>query len=74
MHANYADLRTLPPEMKQKMWLYHYQDNVIDAWDEWNEKAITDGFRGFLKTGARFARTYDAQEGGLIGNVIYRNA
>ena len=74
VHANYSDLRTLPPEMKKKMWLYHYQDNVIDEWDTWNEKAIADGFRGFVKTGAVFGRTYNTQEGGFIGNIIYRNA
>lgn len=74
VHANYSDLRTLPTEMKKKMWLYHYQDNVIDEWDTWNEKAIADGFRGFVKTGAVFGRTYESQEGGFVGNIIYRNA
>lgn len=73
VHANYADLKTLPAEMKSKMWLYHYQDNVIDAFDEWNDRAITDGFRGFIKTGAMFSRTYTAQEGGFVGNSIYRS-
>ena len=56
------------------MWLYHYQDNVIDEWDVWNEKVIADGFRGFVKTGAVFGRTYVSQEGGFVGNIIYRNA
>lgn len=71
VHANYIDLRLLPNEIKNKMWLYHYQDNVIDAFDEWNEKAIADGFRGFIKTGAVFENYSDAV-GGTVGNSIHR--
>ena len=74
VHANYTDLKTLPADVKKKMWLYHYQDNVIDSFEEWNQKAIEDGFRGFVKTGAVFGRTYASQEGGFIGNVIHRNS
>ena len=69
VHANYEDLKMLPPELKAKMWLYHYQDNVILDYDTWNTKAITDGFRGFVKTGAVFARSYDKQEGGFVGSL-----
>ena len=67
VHANYVDLKLLSTEIKSKMWLYHYQDNVIDDYATWNTKAIADGFRGFIKTGASFSRTYSKQEGGLIG-------
>ena len=69
VHANYEDLKMLPPELKAKMWLYHYQDNVVMNYDEWNAKAITDGFRGFVKTGAIFSRSYDKQEGGFVGSL-----
>ena len=69
VHANYEDLKMLPSELKAKMWLYHYQDNVIADYDTWNAKAITDGFRGFVKTGAVFARSYDKQEGGFVGSL-----
>ena len=72
VHANYVDLKTLPLDIKKKMWLYHYQDNVIDEWDVWHERAITDGFRGFLKTGAVFSRNYTSHEGGFVGNIIHR--
>lgn len=71
VHANYVDLVTLSPASKAKMWLYHYQDNVLADYDTWNAKAIADGFRGFVKTGASFARTYDKQEGGTLGNPMY---
>lgn len=73
VHANYKFLRTLPNELKAKMWLYHYQDNVIDNFDEWNEKAIADGFRGFVKCGSIFSRSYTKQEGGLVGSKRYQN-
>lgn len=65
VHANYADLTTLPPEVKAKMILVHYQDNVllkgqpvpivdgrmsgIDP--EWLQKASDDGFLMFADQG-----------------------
>jgi ribonuclease BN (tRNA processing enzyme) len=67
VHASYERLRELPDEIKAKMWLYHYHDNVIDNWDLWSDKAEADGFRGFVKTGAIFGRTYTEQEGGSVG-------
>jgi hypothetical protein len=73
VHSNYKFLRTLPIELKSKMWLYHYQDNVITNFDEWNDKAIADGFRGFVKCGSIFSRSYEKQEGGLIGSKRYHN-
>ena len=51
VHAHYDDLRTLKPEVKAKMRLVHYQDNVLDNWDEWQQKAHDDGFYGFVKPG-----------------------
>lgn len=52
VHANYDELKTLPPEIKKKMMLVHYQDNVITSKDEWAEKAKKDGFDyGFMEKG-----------------------
>ena len=48
VHAHYDDLRTLPAEIKSKMLLWHYQDNVVDNFDEWQAKAQADGFKGFI--------------------------
>jgi ribonuclease BN (tRNA processing enzyme) len=49
VHAHYEKLKTLPIEIKRKMWLTHYQDN-IPYWCD-SEK---DGFRGFLRPGQVF--------------------
>lgn len=43
VHANISDLRTLPPEIKNKMWLYHY-DKEVSA----------EGFAGFVSKGQLF--------------------
>jgi len=44
VHAFYGDLVGLPEEVKNKMWLYHYQPNPQQDPD-------FDGFRGFVKRG-----------------------
>jgi hypothetical protein len=68
VHANYAQLAgwggtnsvILPEEIKKKMWLTHYQDFVSEGKDffgnscDWNELAVEDGFKGFLKVGQEF--------------------
>ena len=54
VHSHYDDLRTLDADVKKKMWLYHYQDNVVENWDEWQAKAKADGFAGFVKKGQIF--------------------
>lgn len=47
LHAHYSDLMTLDPDLRSKMWLYHYTENpLLDA-----EK---DGFAGFVKKGQSF--------------------
>lgn len=51
VHAHYDDLKTLPVEIKSKLRLTHYQDNVLENWDEWSQKAHDDGFFGFVKPG-----------------------
>ncbi len=47
VHAHYDDLVTLPREIKQKMWLYHYQPNP-------DRDPVKDGFRGFVIKGQEF--------------------
>lgn len=68
VHANYAQLAgwekvnaiKLPLEVRNKMWLSHYQDFVLDDKDffgqkcNWNVLATEDGFKGFLKMGQVF--------------------
>lgn len=48
VHANFADLVTLPDEVKNKMVLVHYQDNVLDEngniLQEWFDKESKAGF------------------------------
>jgi ribonuclease BN (tRNA processing enzyme) len=51
VHAHITELETLPDEIKKKMWLTHYQDNVVDSWDEWNNRVHKQGFKGFVKKG-----------------------
>jgi len=46
VHPNYADLKTLPDDVKKKMWLYHY-GAAIDTYTE-------DGFAGFVEKGQVF--------------------
>lgn len=54
VHAHYDDLKTLPAEIKAKMILWHYQDNVVEKFDEWQAKAKADGFRSFITKGEIF--------------------
>jgi len=49
VHSHYDQLRTLPDEIKQKMLLIHYQDNVLDDWEQWSIKKREDGFRDFVQ-------------------------
>lgn len=51
VHAHYSDLKTLPDKIKKKIHLVHYGDNVILNFDTWQERALEDGFAGFLKPG-----------------------
>ncbi|CAN2040490.1 hypothetical protein GMMP15_1810001 [Candidatus Magnetomoraceae bacterium gMMP-15] len=51
IHSHYDDLITLNSEIKAKMLLWHYQDNVVDKFEKWQEKAIRDGFKVFVKQG-----------------------
>jgi ribonuclease BN (tRNA processing enzyme) len=51
VHSHYEELRTLASEIKAKMYLWHYQDNVTQEFDHWQEEAHQDGFAGFLAQG-----------------------
>lgn len=47
VHAHYKQLKTLPAEIKKKMWLYHYNTEPLPD-------AVIDGFLGFVKKGQVF--------------------
>lgn len=47
VHAHYEELLTLPAEIRQKMWLYHYNPGSLPD-------AVKDGFRGFVRKGQIF--------------------
>lgn len=47
VHSHYTQLITLEPEIKAKMWLYHYNPGALPD-------AKKDGFRGFVKKGQSF--------------------
>lgn len=44
VHAHYNELKTLDQNIKEKMWLYHYNPGI-------RPEAVKDGFRGFVKRG-----------------------
>lgn len=47
VHAHYSELKLLSPEIKSKMWLYHYQPGLLP-------NAKSDGFKGFVRKGQCF--------------------
>jgi len=51
VHSHYDELKTLDTETKAKMYLWHYQDNVMQDFPAWQAKAHQDGFAGFLRQG-----------------------
>lgn len=57
VHAHYDQLCTLSDKIKKKMLLTHYNDNVMNSWDEWRDKALRDGFCGFVKPGLIYPST-----------------
>lgn len=46
VHAHYDDLKTLSPETKAKIWMYHYADT--------RPTFKEDGFAGFVQKGQKF--------------------
>lgn len=51
VHAQYDELKTLPEEVKKKMWLIHCDAELSDGI---LESAISDGFAGFVREGQVF--------------------
>jgi ribonuclease BN (tRNA processing enzyme) len=55
VHASYQELMTLPREIRQKMFLYHYGDNwsVPETWvqnaDKFTGDPLQDGFMGWAQ-------------------------
>jgi len=53
VHPHFSDLSTLPEEIKEKMFLVHYQDNVLDENGsvdrDWVVQAYSRGFAGFVE-------------------------
>jgi ribonuclease BN (tRNA processing enzyme) len=47
VHSSYEDLRTLPLQLRKKMWLYHYSPGS-------RPDPIADQFRGFVERGQVF--------------------
>ena len=39
VHANFIDLSTLPEQIRKKMFLTHYQDNVVVNFEQWQQLA-----------------------------------
>jgi len=58
VHAHYEELCTLKDELKQKMWLYHYQPKP--AYDPKD-----DGFKGFVVKGQEFDSHQKVKKGGF---------
>ncbi len=53
VHAHFDELCLLDEETKAKIWLVHYQDEVLNS-AKWQEKAEAAGFKGFVKKGQTF--------------------
>ncbi len=51
IHPHFDDLIKLPATIKEKIWLWHYHDNVVDNFELWQKKAQENGFLGFIKKG-----------------------
>ncbi len=47
VHASYSELLSLSPEIRNKMWLYHYNPGPLP-------EAKVDGFKGFVAKGQTF--------------------
>ena len=52
VHAHYSELTELNEKIRNKMYLVHFQDNILDKeghlLEEWKEKAKNNGFLGFV--------------------------
>lgn len=56
VHAHFNDLCKLPDDIKKKMHLCHYQDNVFNNKNnissEWNKKVLDNGFKKIERPGS----------------------
>lgn len=52
VHAHFEELKELPWNVKNNMYLYHYQDNVVKDYDPWQTNAVMNGFKEFVPRGA----------------------
>jgi ribonuclease BN (tRNA processing enzyme) len=59
VHAHYSELLNLPPHIRRKMWLYHYQPGALP-------NADADGFCGFVKRGQTFDFSRTAIGAGIV--------
>lgn len=50
VHAVISDLRTLPEDIRQKTWLYHFSD----AWDSGDYAYVAEEFAGFARPQVRY--------------------
>jgi ribonuclease BN (tRNA processing enzyme) len=61
VHPHFYDLAELPLEIKKKMFLIHYQDNVLDergrVISEWAARARGGGFARFVEKGEELVLT-----------------
>jgi ribonuclease BN (tRNA processing enzyme) len=52
VHSHYDDIKDLDPQIKNKTYLWHYQDNVVMNMEHWQKKAQQDGFQAFITQGS----------------------
>lgn len=64
VHAHYDELKSLPPEIRAKMWLYHYGTGAREKYDP-----AADGFQGFLRKHDRLEVLNDGQIQLIRGGV-----
>ncbi|ETR73246.1 MAG: beta-lactamase domain containing protein [Candidatus Magnetoglobus multicellularis str. Araruama] len=62
VHAHYFDNIALDPRIRRKTYLWHYQDNVVNGFNNWQQRAINDGFCGFISKGATLVFTQKGAE------------
>lgn len=53
VHAQFRELKQLPKEIKEKMWLYHYALNGEHIWTL-EALALKEGFAGLVRRGQEF--------------------
>jgi len=51
IHSHFDDLISLSTKIKAKTYLWHYSDNVSLNFEYWENLALKNGFKGFLRKG-----------------------